>query len=94
MFRSKACAMRMRLKYTTPLWVVAAAAVAIGAAPIAAANPSQETCTSLGSSATRCQSPGNAEINDSLPAANVLPQFSYFGGQSTGPYGGPGGGAG
>jgi hypothetical protein len=70
------------------------AAVAIGAAPMAAAEPAQQTCISVSSSATKCQSPGDTEINDSLPYANVLPQASYFGGQSQGPYGGAGGGAG
>jgi hypothetical protein len=42
----------------------------------------------------KCQSPGNAEINDSLPYANVLPQYAYTGGQTSAPYGGPGGGPG
>jgi hypothetical protein len=86
--------MRIRVKFMTPALVAAAATVAIAAAPTASADPAQETCTSVSSSSTECQSPGDAEINDSLPYANVLPQFSYFGGQSAGPYGGPGGGAG
>jgi hypothetical protein len=78
----------------TPVLVAGVAAAAIAAAPTAAADSSQENCTPLGSSAVKCQSPGDAEINDSLPYANVLPQYSYFGGQTAAPYGGPGGGAG
>ena len=88
--------MRISLKCLTltPVLAAGAAAVAITAAPAAAADPSQPTCVSLSSSSTKCQSPGDAEITDSLPYANVLPQWSYFGGQSGGPYGGTGGGAG
>jgi hypothetical protein len=48
----------------------------------------------LNSASTKCQSRGDVELNDSLPYANVLPQWSFFGGQSGGPYGGSGGGAG
>jgi hypothetical protein len=85
---------RMRLAYLTPVLAGVAAAVAIAAAPVAAADASQQTCVSLSTSSTKCQSPGDAEINDSLPYANVLPQWTEFGGQSGGPYGGAGGGAG
>jgi hypothetical protein len=86
--------MRIRLRYATPVLAAGAVAVAIAAAPMAAADTAQQTCISVSSSSTKCQSPGDAEINDSLPYANVLPQFSYFGGQTAAPYGGPGGGAG
>jgi hypothetical protein len=86
--------MRTSLKFVTSMLGAGAVAVALAAAPPATASPNQETCTSVNSSATKCQSPGNAEINDSLPYANVLPEYSYFGGQSTGPYGPPGGGPG
>jgi hypothetical protein len=85
--------MRISLKYMTPTLVTAVAALTIAAAPTAAAD-SQETCTNLNNSAVKCQSPGNAEINDSLPYANVLPQYAYTGGQTSAPYGGPGGGPG
>jgi hypothetical protein len=69
----------------------AAAAAAIAGAPTAAGKP---TCTQLNSVSTRCESSGNVEINDTLPVANVLPQWSLFGQQSGGPYGNPGGGPG
>lgn len=86
--------MSIGLKCVTPVLVAGAAAVAIASAPAAAAAPAQETCVNLNSASTKCQSPGNVELNDSLPYANVLPQWSFFGGQSGGPYGGTGGGAG
>ena len=83
--------MRILLKYfTTPL-VMGAVAVAIAAAPTAAA-AATETCTGLNTGSTICESPGNAEVNDTLPFASVLPQWSDFGGQSGGPYGGSFGG--
>jgi hypothetical protein len=75
-----------------PLIIAAgAAAVAMAGSPMATAKP---TCTQLNTLSTRCESPGNAEINDTLPVANVLPQWAVFGQQSGGPYGGPGGGPG
>jgi hypothetical protein len=86
--------MSIGLNCVTPFLVAGAAAVAIASAPVAAAAPAQETCVNLNSASTKCQSPGNVELNDSLPYANVLPQWSFFGGQSGGPYGGTGGGAG
>jgi len=68
-----------KLCYVAPLLAAVAAAV-IGTAPTAAADaaPTQPTaiaaapaavdqsiCTSLGGSKTRCQTPGNVQINDS-----------------------------
>jgi hypothetical protein len=89
------------MRYRTALLAATAATgaaigftpVAIAAAPAAAADASQ-TCVNLNTSSTKCQSPGDVEINDAPPYADVLPQWSEFGGQSGGPYGGPGGGAG
>ena len=68
--------MRIKLSYLTPLLGAAAAAVAITAAPIAAAastvtDPSQ-SC-GLSGSGTVCESPGNVQINDAPPAANFYP---------------------
>jgi hypothetical protein len=74
--------------------IIAAAAAAVAIAGAATATAKKPTCTQLNSSSTRCQSPGNAEINDTLPVANVLPQWSVMGQQSGGPYGPPGGGPG
>jgi hypothetical protein len=63
--------MRTKLTYITPLLGVAAAAAAILAAPIAAADTGQ-SCSADGSG-TICQSPGNAQINDAPPPVNYYP---------------------
>lgn len=84
--------MRILLRYVTTPLVAGAVAVAVTLAPTAAAAPTQETCTGLNTGSTLCQSPGDAEVNDTLPWASVLPQWSDFGGQSGGPYGGSMGG--
>jgi hypothetical protein len=81
--------MRITMKYITSALATGAVAVAIAAAPTAAA---QQTCTGLSTGATICETPGNAEVNDSLSRANTLPQWSSFGQQSGGPYGGALGG--
>jgi hypothetical protein len=69
--------MRMKLSYVTPLLGAAAVAAAIIAAPVAAAASTgsdavQQSCGPSGSG-TVCQSPGNAEINDSPPPVNFYP---------------------
>jgi hypothetical protein len=67
---------RIKMRYITPLLGAAAAAVAISAAPIAAASPgatpNQQTCAGSGSG-TVCQSPGNVQINDAPPAVGFYP---------------------
>jgi hypothetical protein len=93
--------MRMKLSYTAPLLGAAAAAFAIIAAPIAAADAPtglsavQQSCTPSGSG-TVCQSPGNAQINDSPPPANFYPYggeaFLLGGGYGGGGFHGGGGG--
>lgn len=69
--------MRMKLSYLTPLLGATAAAVAIIAAPIAAAAPSgpQAPTQSCGASGTGtvCESPGNVQINDSPPPVGFYP---------------------
>jgi hypothetical protein len=59
--------MRIKLIYIAPLF----GAVAILAAPIAAADTGQ-SCSADGSG-TICQSPGNAQINDAPPPVNYYP---------------------
>ncbi|MCW2649084.1 MAG: hypothetical protein QOE41_2825 [Mycobacterium sp.] len=74
--------MRIKLNYITPLLVAGAAAAAIAAAPVAAANP--QSCVSVGGS-KQCQTPGNVQINSSLPpqsAASVNPPI----GSTYGPF--------
>ena len=68
--------MRIGLKYITPALAAAAAAVAIAAAPTAAAAGPQQSCVVLGT-ATKCQTPGDVEINSSIPAPNGGPWAVY-----------------
>jgi hypothetical protein len=84
--------MEVRFRVLPVIIAAGSAVVAMAGAPAAAAKP--PTCTQLNSLSTRCESPGNAEINDTLPVADVLPQWSLFGQQSGGPYGNGGGGPG
>lgn len=72
--------MRIKLSYFTPLLAAGALAAAIAAAPTAMADPVQQSCTYLGASETQCQSPGNAQINDSPPYVQYAPLYPYFGG--------------
>ena len=60
--------MRIKLSHITPLLAAGAAALAILAAPTAAAaaTPLPKTCVATGAG-TMCQSPGNVEINNPLP---------------------------
>jgi hypothetical protein len=68
----------MTMRFVPPLVIAAAAALSIIAAPTAEAAPSQLTCTYLGGSITQCQSPGNAQINDS-PPVQYVPQYRFWG---------------
>jgi hypothetical protein len=75
------------LKFFTPLLAAGAAAVAIAAAPMAAADSSaaQPTCYQSGPG-TQCQTPGNVQFNDAPPPV----QFYPYGGEA-GLLGGGGG---
>ena len=67
--------MRTKLTYFTALFGATAAAVAILAAPVAAAatgNPAPRV-----DRANVCQSPGNAQINDASPPVNFHPYGGY-----------------
>ena len=83
--------MRIKLNYLAALLAAGAVAVAIGAAPIAAAAPSpiQQSCATDGAG-TECQSPGNVEINDSPPPVSFDPYGGY--GLALGGFGYPRGG--
>ena len=78
-------------KLSVILSAAGAVALAIGAAPTATADIG-EFCTNLTTSATKCERPGNAEVNGSLTRANTIPMWSVQGGASGGPYGGTLGG--
>ena len=66
--------MRIKLTHVTPLLAAGAAAVAVLAAPTAAAAPTplQTTCIATGAGTT-CQSPGNVEITNAPPAVSFIP---------------------
>jgi len=89
--RWKASLMPMTLSSLALAASAAVVTLTIAAAPTAAAQPSQ-TCTDLTTSSTICESPGNAEVDDSLTRADTSPQWSSFGEQSGGPFGGSLGG--
>ena len=67
--------MRTKLTYITALFGTTAAALAILAAPVAAA-ATGNSC-SASASATVCQSPGNVQINDAAPPVNFAPYGGY-----------------
>jgi hypothetical protein len=71
--------------------VMTVTGVVIATAPIATADNS-EFCTTVSTSATKCERQGNVEVNDSLSRANAMPQWAAAGQQSGGPYGGTFGG--
>jgi hypothetical protein len=55
-----------------------AAPSAVATAPAAASDPAQvQSCTNTGGTQTECQSPGNVQLNDSLPQVDYFP---YAGG--------------
>jgi hypothetical protein len=84
--------MRIGLKYLTP--ILAAGAVVAGFAGTPRAAADSEICTNLNTAATKCQKPGNVEVNDSLSHANTTSPWYAQGGYTGGPYFGTlGGGA-
>ena len=64
--------MRAIARHLTPLLAAGAAAVAIVAAPAAAATPL--SCADVGS-ATQCKSPGNSQLTAVAPHVQMYPQF-------------------
>ncbi len=64
--------MHITARYLTPLLVAGGAAVAVIAAPMAAASPL--TCTDVGN-ATQCVSPGNSQIVATAPQVQQQPQI-------------------
>jgi hypothetical protein len=84
--------MRIGLKHIAPVLAVGAVVAGIAGAPTAAAD--SELCTNLNTGATKCQKPGNVEVNDSRSHANTTAPWYYQGGYTGGPFYGPlGGGA-
>jgi hypothetical protein len=60
--------MRINLNYIAPLLAAGAAALAIAAAPTAAAASTGQTC-----SGNICESPGNVQINNAPPPVSYHP---------------------
>jgi hypothetical protein len=83
--------MNFSLGCITPMAAAAMAALALAAAPTAAADNS-EYCTNLNTASTKCERPGNVEVNNSLTRAYTSSQWATQGGQSGGPFGGTQGG--
>jgi hypothetical protein len=67
--------MRIRINYVTPVLAAGVTAVAIAAAPSAAATPDDQLCSDAGGS-TQCQSAGNVQIY-ALHAMGVTPRTAY-----------------
>jgi hypothetical protein len=70
--------MRITLTHVAPLLAAGAAAVAISAAPTAAAapTPAHKTCTQS-VAGSQCESAGNVEINNT-PTAEFTPQYPVW----------------
>jgi hypothetical protein len=92
---TKESTVTIKLRYITPLLAAAGAAAAIVAAPMAMADSTTtattaQSCSYLnGNLDTQCSSPGNTQINDSLPFVPYTPQYPYFeGGYGGGHMGG------
>jgi hypothetical protein len=75
--------MRTTRKHIAQLLAAVAVAAAIGIAPLAAADepaatdppaPPSQSCAQLGAAEYKCESPGNAQLNDAPPVTNFFPQ--------------------
>ena len=67
----------MKLRHISALVTAGLASAAIAAAPAAAAAPAGPTCTYVGSETTRCESPGNVQINSDYPVQYPYP-FPFY----------------
>jgi hypothetical protein len=72
----------MKMRLATPALLAAAAAGSIALAPVALAAESGQppTCTTLSSSSTQCQTPGNVQLTATPPDVQYQQQYPYFGG--------------
>ena len=73
---------RTTRKHIAPVLAAVAVVAAIGSAPVAAADepvapdqpsPPSQSCAQLGAP-YKCESPGNAQLNDAPPVTNFFPQ--------------------
>jgi hypothetical protein len=65
--------------FIAPVLFAAAAAGSIAFAPSALAETTGPTCTTLSSSSTQCQTPGNVQLTATPPYVNYQQQYPYFG---------------
>ena len=74
---------RTTRKQIAPVLAAVAVLAAIGSAPEAAADepaapdqpsPPSQSCAQLGAAEYKCESPGNAQLNDAPPVTNFFPQ--------------------
>jgi hypothetical protein len=68
--------MKLKASHITPLLSASAAALAIAAAPIAWAAPSDQPCSDMGG-ATQCQRTSNAQIYAKPHDTPVTPHSAY-----------------
>ena len=72
--------MQSTRKHLAPLLATVAIVAAMGRAPVAAADepdqpsPPSQSCSQLGAAEYKCESPGNAQLNDAPPVTNFFPQ--------------------
>jgi hypothetical protein len=74
--------MTITRRFLAPVLLAAAAAGSIALAPSAlAANTGRPpNCTTLSSSSTQCQTPGNVQLTATPPDVPYTQQYPYFGG--------------
>jgi hypothetical protein len=58
---------------------VAAGSIALAPAAMAAGTGEPPNCTTLSSSSTQCQTPGNVQLTATPPYVNYQQQYPYFG---------------
>jgi hypothetical protein len=74
---------RTTREHIAPVLAAVALVAAIGSAPVAAADepvapdqpsPPSQSCAQLGAAEYKCESQGNAQMNDAPPVTNFFPQ--------------------
>ena len=71
---------RTTREHIAPVLAAVAVVAAIGSAPVAAADepdqpsPPSQSCAQLVAAEYKCESPGNAQLNDAPPVTNFFPQ--------------------
>jgi hypothetical protein len=72
--------MRTTRRHIAPLLAAVAVVASISRATVAAADepdppsPPSQTCLQLGVTEYKCESPGNAQLNDAPPVTDFFPQ--------------------